>query len=121
MTRSHYKVDLAAKVAQLEAYWRPGIVASLNDYKVQVVKAKGDFVWHSHGDTDDFFLVLGGRLTIQLRDGDVELGEGDLFVVPRAEPEGDGWWEPLDRLDEAGLPTLYRRAAELVLTARRAA
>ncbi|HKP34903.1 MAG TPA: NUDIX domain-containing protein, partial [Sphingomicrobium sp.] len=45
----------------------------------------------------------------------------DLFVVPRAEPDGDGWWQPLDRLDAAGLPTLYRRAAELVLTARQAA
>jgi A/G-specific adenine glycosylase len=45
----------------------------------------------------------------------------DLSVVPRAEPEGDGWWQPLDRLDAAGLPTLYRRAAELVLTARHAA
>jgi mannose-6-phosphate isomerase-like protein (cupin superfamily) len=48
-----------------------------------VVKAKGEFVWHKHDDTDDFFLVLGGHLTIQLRDRDVELSEGELFVVPR--------------------------------------
>jgi mannose-6-phosphate isomerase-like protein (cupin superfamily) len=47
------------------------------------VKVKGEFVWHSHADTDDFFLVLKGKLTIQLRDGDVELGPGELFVVPR--------------------------------------
>jgi mannose-6-phosphate isomerase-like protein (cupin superfamily) len=48
-----------------------------------VVKTKGEFVWHSHEDTDDFFLVLAGRLTIQMRDRDVELGPGELFVVPR--------------------------------------
>ena len=48
-----------------------------------VVKVLGEFVWHSHPDTDDFFLVLQGRLTIQLRDRDVVLGPGELFVVPR--------------------------------------
>jgi mannose-6-phosphate isomerase-like protein (cupin superfamily) len=48
-----------------------------------LAKVKGDFVWHSHPDTDDLFLVLGGRLTIQLRDGDVELAPGELYVVPR--------------------------------------
>jgi mannose-6-phosphate isomerase-like protein (cupin superfamily) len=55
----------------------------LNDYKVLVVKAHGEFVWHSHPETDDFFLVLDGLLTIQLRDGDVDLGPGELYVVPR--------------------------------------
>jgi mannose-6-phosphate isomerase-like protein (cupin superfamily) len=58
-------------------------VANLNDYKVAVVKAKGEFVWHKHDETDDFFLVIKGRLTIQLRDGDVELGPGELLVVPK--------------------------------------
>jgi mannose-6-phosphate isomerase-like protein (cupin superfamily) len=55
----------------------------MNDYKLVVVKVKGEFVWHKHDDTDDFFLVLSGRLTIQLRDRDVVLEEGELFVVPR--------------------------------------
>ncbi len=54
----------------------------MNDYKLVVVKIKGEFVWHAHDDTDDFFLVLKGRLTIQLRDRDVVLDEGELFVVP---------------------------------------
>ena len=58
-------------------------MATLNEYKIQVVKVRGDFVWHKHDDTDDFFLVLSGRLIVQLRDGDVELGPGELFVVPR--------------------------------------
>jgi mannose-6-phosphate isomerase-like protein (cupin superfamily) len=61
----------------------PGIVGFLNDYKVAVVKVHGEFVWHKHEDTDDFFLVLRGRLTVQLRDHDIELGEGEMFVVPR--------------------------------------
>jgi mannose-6-phosphate isomerase-like protein (cupin superfamily) len=77
------KVNLAAKLALFDEHFSPRIVAQLNDYKVAVVKIRGEFVWHKHDETDDFFLVLRGRLTIQLRDGDVELDEGELFVVPR--------------------------------------
>ena len=55
----------------------------LNDYKVLVVKVQGEFVWHKHDETDDFFMVVKGHLTIQLRDRNVELDEGELFVVPR--------------------------------------
>jgi mannose-6-phosphate isomerase-like protein (cupin superfamily) len=77
------KVSLAEKFALLKGPFAPGIVGYLNDYKLQIVKVEGEFVWHSHEDTDDFFLVLKGRLTIQLRDRDVVLEEGELFVVPR--------------------------------------
>jgi mannose-6-phosphate isomerase-like protein (cupin superfamily) len=77
------KVNLAEKFALLPEHYRPGIVGYLNDYKLQIVKVKGPFVWHKHDDTDDFFLVIQGRLTIQLRDRDIELQEGELFVVPR--------------------------------------
>ncbi len=77
------KVDLAAKLATFDERFAPRIVAQLNDYKLQLVKVEGEFVWHSHRDTDDFFLVLAGQLTIQLRDRDVELGPGELLVVPR--------------------------------------
>ena len=77
------KVNLAAKLAAFDEHFSPKIVGELNDYKLAVVKAKGEFVWHSHPDTDEFFLVLAGRLTIQLRDRAVELGPGELFVVPR--------------------------------------
>jgi len=76
-------IDLAAKLALLDRPYSPGIVGYLNDYKLVVVKVKGEFVWHKHDDTDDFFLVLKGRLTIQLRDRDVLVEEGELFVVPR--------------------------------------
>jgi mannose-6-phosphate isomerase-like protein (cupin superfamily) len=76
------KVNLAEKLALLEGPFRPGIVGYLNDYKLAVARVQGEFVWHSHPETDDFFLVLSGRLTIQLRDRDVELGPGELYVVP---------------------------------------
>jgi mannose-6-phosphate isomerase-like protein (cupin superfamily) len=76
------KVSLAEKLAAFDEPFAPRLVARLNDYKVLVVKVRGEFVWHSHPETDDFFLCLDGRLTIQLRDGDVELGPGELYVVP---------------------------------------
>ncbi len=77
------KVNLAAAFERIDDAYSPRIVGSLNDYKLMVVKARGEFVWHSHPDTDDFFLVVAGSLTIQLRDRDVELAAGDLYVVPR--------------------------------------
>jgi mannose-6-phosphate isomerase-like protein (cupin superfamily) len=76
-------VDLAAKLELLDEPYAPGIVGYYNDNKLAVVKVNGEFVWHRHDDTDDFFLVVRGHLTIQLRDRDVELREGELFVVPR--------------------------------------
>ena len=77
------KVNLAEKLALLDGYYKPGIVGYINDYKLQIVRVQGPFVWHKHDETDDFFLVLKGHLTIHLRDRDVELDPGELFVVPR--------------------------------------
>ena len=77
------KVNLEQKLGLLDELWSPGIVGYLNDYKLIVVKVQGEFVWHKHDETDDFFLVLSGHLTIQLRDRNVELDPGELFVVPR--------------------------------------
>jgi mannose-6-phosphate isomerase-like protein (cupin superfamily) len=76
-------INLEAKLATFAEPWQPRVVAQWNGNDVMVVKAHGEFVWHKHDDTDDFFLVLRGRLTIQLRDRDVHLGPGELFVVPR--------------------------------------
>jgi mannose-6-phosphate isomerase-like protein (cupin superfamily) len=76
-------VRLADKLASFDEIFAPKIVGYYNGNKIQVGKAKGEFVWHSHSHTDDFFLVLKGHLTIQLRDRNVELEPGDLFVVPR--------------------------------------
>src|ERR1700749_1277183 len=76
-------VRLTDKLASFSEYFSPKIVSQFNGHDVMVGKAKGEFVWHSHPDTDDFFLVLKGSLTIQLRDGNVRLGPGDLYVVPK--------------------------------------
>jgi len=85
-------INLAEKFDLLTRPYEPGIIGYLNDYKLQIVKVQGPFVWHKHDDTDDFFLVVRGRLTIHLRDRDIELQEGELFVVPRGVehcPEAD--------------------------------
>lgn len=66
----------------IEKPWQPHRLASINDYDVKVVKLLGEFVWHTHPDTDEMFFVHSGELTIQLRDRDVLLGPGDVFVVP---------------------------------------
>ncbi len=76
-------VNLADKLAQFSDHWAPRTIAQLNDNDIMVVKVRGDFVWHKHDDTDDFFLVLTGRLIIHMRDRDVTLEPGELFVVPR--------------------------------------
>ena len=76
-------ISLADKLGDFTEYWQPRTVAEFNGHDIMVVKAKGEFVWHKHEETDDLFLVLRGRLVIQLRDGDVELGAGELFVVPK--------------------------------------
>jgi mannose-6-phosphate isomerase-like protein (cupin superfamily) len=77
------KVNLAAKFGLFDEQWQPKVVARINDYDVRIVRVQGEFVWHKHDETDDFFLVLDGHLTIQLLDRDIELDEGELFVVPR--------------------------------------
>lgn len=79
---SHEPVNLANKLAQFDDHWSPRTVAHFNGHEIMVAKVKGEFVWHHHDDTDDLFLVLSGTITIRLRDGDVQLGAGELFVVP---------------------------------------
>jgi mannose-6-phosphate isomerase-like protein (cupin superfamily) len=76
-------INLSDKLSAFTDYWRPRVVGQFNGHDLMVVKVKGEFVWHKHDDTDDFFLVLSGRITIQLRDGAVTLGPGEIFVVPK--------------------------------------
>lgn len=63
--------------------WAPKVVARLNDYEVKVAKLEGEFVWHSHAETDELFLVVHGELSIEFRDGEVRLNAGQLLIVPR--------------------------------------
>ena len=81
-------INLETKLASFTDHWHPKIISNFNGHDVMLVKLKGDFVWHSHPDTDDFFLVLKGTLRIDLRtpSGDtthVELNPGELYVVPK--------------------------------------
>jgi mannose-6-phosphate isomerase-like protein (cupin superfamily) len=78
-------IDLNEKLATFAEQWQPRTITQFNGHDVMVVKVKGEFTWHKHDDTDDFFLVLKGRVTIKMRGGDVTLGPGQLFVVPKGE------------------------------------
>jgi mannose-6-phosphate isomerase-like protein (cupin superfamily) len=76
-------VNLAAKLATFSEHYKPRTVGQFNGHDLMVAKLKGPFIWHKHDETDDFFLVLKGQMRIELRDGVVELGPGDLYVVPK--------------------------------------
>jgi mannose-6-phosphate isomerase-like protein (cupin superfamily) len=80
MTQAVSPRDLAASLTEL---WSPRVIAEVDDAYIKVAKVKGSLVWHSHDEEDEMFLVLEGRLRIELEDGAVELGEGELFVVPK--------------------------------------
>ena len=77
------KVNLAQKLALFDALWSPKIVGELNGQHVKLAKLRGEFVWHHHDDEDELFLVVKGQLIMKLRDGDIELNEGEFLIVPR--------------------------------------
>lgn len=76
-------INLAEKLATFSECWQPRTVGQFNGHDLMVVKVKGEFVWHKHDETDDFFFVLEGKVTIQMREGNVALGPGEIFVVPK--------------------------------------
>ena len=76
-------INLQQKLALIDEHWSPRVVAEMNDYQFKVVRIEGDFIWHSHADTDEAFFVLEGQLRIDFRDGHVLLQAGELYVVPR--------------------------------------
>jgi len=80
---NHQAINLHQKLSLVSEHWQPRVIAEMNDYQFKVVKLLGDFVWHSHADTDETFIVLEGVLRIDFRDGAVSLGAGEMFVVPR--------------------------------------
>lgn len=77
------KVNLAEKLGLIREHWTPKVVAALNGQEVKLVKLQGEFVWHHHDREDELFLVLKGRLRMELRDGMLVLGPGEMVVVPR--------------------------------------
>ena len=76
-------INLGEKFARLTGHWQPRVVAELNDYQFKVAKIEGDFIWHSHPDTDEAFIVMDGELRIDFRDGAVIVRPGELYVVPK--------------------------------------
>lgn len=76
-------INLKSKLAQFDEHWSPKKITEFNGHDVMVVKVKGAFQWHSHPDTDDFFLVVKGCITIKMREGDIHLNEGEMYVVPK--------------------------------------
>lgn len=76
-------INLQDKLGRISETWQPRVIAEMNDYQLKVVKLHGDFVWHSHADTDETFIVLDGELRIDFRDGPLTLRAGELYVVPR--------------------------------------
>jgi mannose-6-phosphate isomerase-like protein (cupin superfamily) len=82
-TKPYSAINFAQKYALFTEQWAPKVIAQMNDYQFKVVKIEGDFIWHSHADTDETFIVLEGQLRIDFRDGAVLIGQGEMFVVPK--------------------------------------
>ena len=77
------KINLEEKFALFKEHWTPKIISELNDYQIKIVKVEGDFVWHDHSNTDEFFLVIEGTLFIEFEEETMELTTGELYVVPK--------------------------------------
>ncbi|BCY18071.1 mannose-6-phosphate isomerase [Leptolinea sp. HRD-7] len=75
-------INLKEKLTHVTEFWHPGIVGELNDSYLKVAKLKGEFIWHHHDTEDELFMVLKGRLVIQLREGDVTINEGEFAIIP---------------------------------------
>jgi len=80
---NYQAVNFQEKLAKFSEQWSPRIIAQMNDYHFKIAKIQGEFIWHDHPETDEVFIVLKGRLELQLRDGNVLLNEGEMFVVPK--------------------------------------
>ena len=78
-----HSINFSEKLAKFSERWSPKVIAQMNDYQFKLVKIQGEFVWHSHGETDEVFIILDGEMTIELRDGRVDLKAGEMFVVPK--------------------------------------
>jgi len=76
-------INFTEKLGKFSDHWSPKVIAEMNNYQFKVVKIQGNFVWHSHPDTDETFVVLDGSMAIAFRDGTVQLQKGEMFVVPK--------------------------------------
>ena len=79
---SYQAINFENKLSLFNDHWQPRVIAEMNDYQFKIVKIQGDFIWHDHQDTDETFIVLEGNLRIDFRDGHVDIGAGEMYVVP---------------------------------------
>jgi len=77
------KINLKEKFTKINEYWSPRVITEMNDYQFKLAKIKGEFIWHSHDSTDEVFIVIDGKMTIELRDDLIKLSKGDMYVVPK--------------------------------------
>ncbi|MBS7561580.1 MULTISPECIES: cupin domain-containing protein [Pseudomonas] len=80
---AYQSINFANKLGLFSEHWTPKVIAEMNDYQFKISKLQGEFVWHSHADTDETFIVLDGLLHIDFRDGQVSIASGEMFVVPK--------------------------------------
>ena len=83
MTSQYAPINFAEKYTLFQEQWTPKVVAEMNDYQFKIVRLEGEFIWHSHADTDETFIVLEGELRIEFRDGAVTIGAGEMYVVKK--------------------------------------
>jgi len=76
-------INFKNKFQQFDEHWSPRVIAEMNDYQFKLAKVQGEFVWHTHADTDEVFIVIEGTLDIEFRDGKVRLETGEMFVVAK--------------------------------------
>ena len=81
--KPYVPVNFQQKLAKFREHWAPKIIAEMNDYQFKLVKIQGEFVWHAHESTDEVFIVLGGKMDIEFRNGTVHVAAGELIVVPK--------------------------------------
>lgn len=79
----HKPINFKDKFSKFTEHWSPKVIAEMNDYQFKLAKLKGEFIWHEHADTDETFIVVEGKMVIEFEDGEVELSEGEMFVVPK--------------------------------------
>jgi len=111
------KVNLEEKFRLIEEYWDPKIVGELNGQMVKIARIQGEFIWHKHEDAEEFFYLYKGKMKIQLREKDIELEEGEFFIVPRGvehKPvaEEEAWivmFEPAGTLNTGNIQSDYTR------------
>jgi mannose-6-phosphate isomerase-like protein (cupin superfamily) len=80
---NYQAIQLNNELSKISDYWSPKVIGELNDYQFKLIKIAGDFMWHSHEDTDKVFIVLEGEMLIDFRDGQVKVSKGEMFIVPK--------------------------------------